>query len=52
MDDEEKFLEVIISPTKKTAGLRDEDKWQEEEHSDFEKAVLANTRMTNDERHG
>jgi len=40
MDDEERFLETIITPLKKVAGLRDEDKWQQEKHSDFENAII------------
>ena len=40
MDDEERFLETIITPIKKVAGLRDEDKWQQEKHSDFENVII------------
>lgn len=40
MDHDEKFLKTIIEPKSKTAGLSDEDRWKEEEHSDFEKAII------------
>lgn len=40
MDHEERFLKTIIEPKDKTAGIRDEDRWKEEEHSDFENAII------------